>query len=199
MKPLSDPDPRTVMNRHRTLDLGHAHSKRRSPQAGVVRPVFALGLAAAWLASTTAHAVDGCLVMLCLAAPDWKQIPQCVPTIHQLHKDLAMGKPFPTCKDAGPGNNMQHEWAVAPNNCPPQYTHVFELEAGPSYSCDFMGVITVIINGAPFTRTWWTEGDNVTEFSPAAKAQLGSWDPRFDADFAAWLAAQPVVPMVDPI
>lgn len=141
-----------------------------------------------------AWAVDGCLVMLCLAAPDWKQIPQCVPTIHQLHKHLAMGKPFPSCKDAGPGNNLQHEWVQAPTNCPPQYTHVKELEAGPSYSCDYLGVITVIVNGAPFTRTWWTEGDNVSEFSPAAKAQLGSWNPRFDNDFAAWLAAQPVVP-----
>ena len=95
------------------------------------------------LAATAAHAVDGCLVMLCLAAPDWKQIPQCVPTIHQLHKDLAMGKPFPTCKDAGPGNNLQHEWVQAPTNCPPQYTHVKELEAGPFYWCDYMGLITV--------------------------------------------------------
>jgi hypothetical protein len=34
-------------------------------------------------------------------------------------------------------------------------------------------------------------GDTVTEFSPAAKAQLGTWDTRFEDDYAAWLAALP--------
>ena len=34
-------------------------------------------------------------------------------------------------------------------------------------------------------------GDTVTEFSPAAKAQLGTWDTKFDDDYAAWFAALP--------
>jgi hypothetical protein len=34
-------------------------------------------------------------------------------------------------------------------------------------------------------------GDTVTEFTPAAKAQLGDWDTRFDDDLTAWLAALP--------
>jgi hypothetical protein len=31
----------------------------------------------------------------------------------------------------------------------------------------------------------------VTEFTPAAKAQLGTWDTKFDDDYAAWFAALP--------
>lgn len=37
----------------------------------------------------------------------------------------------------------------------------------------------------------------MTEFSPAAMAQLGKWDTRIDDDYAAWLAArQPTNPPV---
>lgn len=142
--------------------------------------------------SRPARAVDGCLVMLCLAAPSWRDIPQCVPPIKKVLRDLARGKPFPVCGMAGAGNSANHAWASAPDYCPPQYTRVFEGEIGPVYSCDYSGAVSVSINGAPFARTWWTMGgDSVTEFSPAAKAQLGTWDRRFDDDYAAWLAALP--------
>lgn len=144
------------------------------------------------LAPRAAHAVDGCLVLLCFAAPNWRSIPQCVPPIRQVLRDLARGKPFPTCAMAGAGNSASHAWASAPGYCPPQYTRVFDGESGPIYSCDYTGAVSVSINGAPFARTWWTmAGDSVTEFSPAAKAQLGTWDTRFDDDYAAWLAALP--------
>lgn len=144
------------------------------------------------VAPRAAHAVDGCLVLLCFAAPNWRSIPQCVPPIRQVLRDLARGKPFPTCAMAGAGNSASHAWASAPGYCPPQYTRVFDGESGPIYSCDYTGAVSVSINGAPFARTWWTmAGDSVTEFSPAAKAQLGTWDTRFDDDYAAWLAALP--------
>lgn len=139
-----------------------------------------------------ARAVDGCLVMLCFAAPSWRSIPQCVPPIKQVLRDLARGKAFPTCSMAGGGNSANHAWASAPSYCPPQYTRVFDSESGPIYSCDYTGAVSVSIDGAPFARTWWTmDGDTVTEFSPAAKAQLGTWDTRFDDDYAAWLASLP--------
>ena len=52
--------------------------------------------------------------------------------------------------------------------------------------------MSVSVNGEPFARTWWNMGgDSVTEFSPAAKAQLGSWETKFDDDYAAWLASLP--------
>ena len=139
-----------------------------------------------------AHAVDGCKVLLCFAAPSWKSIPECVPTIRQLERDLARGKPFPACNMAGAGNSAQHNWSNPPIDCPPQYTHAYQDEYGPVYSCDYVGAVSVTVNGAPFTRTWWTPGgDTVTEFTPAAKAQLKSWDTRFDDDYAAWLSIQP--------
>jgi hypothetical protein len=144
------------------------------------------------IAPRQAHAVDGCLVLLCFAAPSWRSIPQCVPPIKQVLRDLARGKSFPTCSMAGGGNSASHAWANAPSYCPPQYTRVFDSESGPIYSCDYTGAVSVSINGAPFARTWWTmAGDTVTEFSPAAKAQLGTWDTRFDDDYAAWLASLP--------
>eukprot|EP01036_Dinobryon_divergens_P012369 gene12369-16659_t len=36
------------------------------------------------LAPTSARAVDGCLVLLCFAAPSWRAIPQCVPPVVQV-------------------------------------------------------------------------------------------------------------------
>lgn len=147
------------------------------------------------LAASSAHAVDGCQVLLCFAAPNWRAIPQCVPPITQVLRDLARGRPFPTCNMAGAGNSASHAWASAPRYCPPQYTRVYEGESGPVYSCDYTGAVSVSINGAPFARTWWTmSGETVTEFSPAAKTQLGTWDTRFDDDYAVWLAALPPPP-----
>lgn len=150
------------------------------------------------LAPSTARAVDGCLVLLCFAAPSWRSIPQCVPPIRQVFRDLARGRAFPTCGMSGAGNSAHHAWARAPGNCPPQYTRVHETESGYIYTCDYLGAVSVSINGHPFARTWWNMGgDTVTDFSPDAKAQLGSWDTRFDDDHAAWQAALPPVPPAD--
>jgi hypothetical protein len=168
-----------------------------TPGTARQRTVIRLACMGALLAGLTgytasARAVDGCLVLLCFAAPSWRSIPQCVPPIRQVLRDLARGKPFPTCGMAGAGNSASHVWASAPGYCPPQYTRVFDGESTRIYSCDYTGAISVSINGAPFARTWWTmAGDSVTEFSPAAKAQLGTWDTRFDDDYAAWLASLP--------
>ena len=140
----------------------------------------------------SALAVDGCLVLLCFAAPNWRAIPQCVPPIQQVLRDLARGRPFPTCASAGPGNNAAHQWAAAPTYCPPQYTRVIEAESGVLYTCDYTGAISVMIGSSLWARTWWSFGGNtVTEYTPTAKAHLGTWQTRFDEDYAAWLATQP--------
>lgn len=150
---------------------------------------MALGLA---VLSPTVRAVDGCTVLLCLAAPSWRAIPQCVPPIRELLHDLARGRAFPSCAMAGGGNSAVHAWASAPDFCPPHYTRVQDGPNGPIYACDFQGAIAVTVDGMPFARTWWSiGGDAVTEFSAAAKTRLGSWDSRFDDDFAAWLATRP--------
>ncbi len=139
-----------------------------------------------------ARAVDGCLVLLCFAAPSWRAIPQCVPPIREVLRDLARGRAFPTCGMSGPGNSASHQWAGAPDYCPPQYTRVFDGPTGPVYSCDYSGAVTVSVDGTVWARTWWGfGGDTSTEFTPAAKAQLGTWDTKFDTDYAAWLASLP--------
>jgi hypothetical protein len=142
-----------------------------------------------------AHAVDGCLVLLCFAAPIWSAIPQCVPPIKQVLHDLARGRPFPSCSMAGAGNGATNRRASAPAYCPPQYTHKSEYDGNTSEMCEFDGAVEVSIEGALWTRTWWSlSGDSVTEYTPAAKAQLGTFDTRFDDDYARWLAMQPPDP-----
>jgi hypothetical protein len=93
---------------------------------------------------------------------------------------------------AGAGNRANHAWSSAPTFCPPQYTRVIDGESAPIYQCDYSGAISVSINGAPFSCTWWSfGGDSMTEFSPSAKTQLGTWDTRFDDDYAKWLTSLP--------
>ena len=176
------------------------HSASRSGTtrtAAKGRKVCAAGASAAVLslylfAPTAARAVDGCLVLLCFEAPSWKSIPQCVPPIRQVLRDLARGKAFPTCGTSGAGNSARHAWARAPGNCPPQCTRVNEAESGPISTCDYTGAITVTIDGKQFTRTRWDMGgDTVTDFSPVAKSQLGTWDTRYDEDRTAWLRSRP--------
>lgn len=174
------------------LQHGLMHRLQTAAFAGLL-PLAAVALATA---PSPARAVDGCVVLLCLAAPSWRAIPQCVPPIRQVLRDLARGRAFPTCAMAGVGNSSSHAWANAPGFCPPQYTQVIEGRNGPIYRCGYTGAVSVDINGLPFARTWWSlGGDTVTEFSPAAKAQLGTWDPRFDDDYAAWLAGLPTPPL----
>lgn len=168
-------------------------SKRRFRPQGSLHSLAGITVCAALGAPAPAHAVDGCQVLLCLAAPSWRSISQCVPPVTQVLRDLARGKPFPTCAMAGAGNSAAHNWASAPSFCPPQYTRVFDGPNGPIYSCDYSGAISVTVQGALFSTTWWSlSGDSSTEFSPYAKAQLGNWDTKFDTDYAAWLASQPV-------
>ena len=142
----------------------------------------------------SAHAVDGCLVLLCFAAPSWSAIPQCVPPIRQVLRDLARGRPFPICSMAGGGNSATHRWSSAPAFCPSQYTSISGHDGNGTPLCAYDGAVEVRIEGDLWTRTWWSRaGNNVTEYTPAAKAQLGTWDTRFDDDYASWLASQPPV------
>jgi hypothetical protein len=136
-----------------------------------------------------AKAVDGCLVLLCFAAPSWRAIAQCVPPIQEVLRDLARGRPFPSCGMSGSGNGADNRRSSAPGFCPPQYMDAVILESSSDYYCRFDGAVSVTINGSQWSRTWWSfRGDTVTEFTPEAKASLGTWDTRFDDDLAAWLA-----------
>ena len=179
------------MNQLVTLDRGAPTAK----PAGRFGYKLAAIVALTGLMSAPAQAVDGCLVLLCLAAPSWSAIPQCVPPVQQVLRDLALGRPFPTCAMAGAGNQAANHWASAPDYCPPQYTQVTDGEAGQIYNCAFTGAVEVSINGELWARVWWSMGgETVTEYSPTAKATLGTWDTKFDDDYAAWLAQHPPPP-----
>lgn len=185
------------MTTHRSASIA-----RRMPVHALWRAIALPCLAVAAMAGAPApaHAVDGCQVLLCFAAPNWRKVPQCVPPIRQVLRDLARGRAFPTCAMSGAGNSAQHNWAAAPTNCPPQYTRLVETDTGSSYTCDYTGAISVMVDGAAFARTWWNmAGDTVTEFSPAAKAQMGSWDTRYDDEYQAWTGAQASVPVAPSI
>jgi hypothetical protein len=154
---------------------------------------------ATWATSTLA--ADGCLVLLCLAAPDWRSVSACVPPIQQVLQDLAQGREFPSCTFAGAGNSARQDWTSGAADCPEQYVRYEDGENTRVASCAYQGVVTVNVNAVPFTRTWWSfSGDTVTEFSPAAKQQLGRWSSRFDDDHADWLARQipPAPPPIEP-
>lgn len=176
--------------------------ERSAARARAVRTLVSTGLGAviglAALLPLPARALDGCLVLLCLAAPSWSSIAQCVPPVRQVLSDLLHGHPFPTCSMSGAGNAASNQWSSAPDYCPVQYTHETYLESGTSYRCDYDAAVEVNVNGVLWTRTWWNlSGGSVTEFTPAAKAQLGTWDTRFDDDYAAWLASQAGTPPTD--
>ncbi|MCW5656754.1 MAG: hypothetical protein KIT60_03550 [Burkholderiaceae bacterium] len=175
--------------------MEHAHTITQPPGRRAAR----LGIAITLMTATcTALAVDGCLVLLCLAAPDWRKVVQCVPPVQQALRDLARGRPFPECKTGGAGNQAAAAWANAPDNCPPQYTRAIEGESTTTYACDYTGVVTVTVEGTVFTRTWWNMGgDSVTEYTSTAKTVLKSWDTRFDDEYAVWFSAQPKTVPVD--
>lgn len=170
----------------------------RQPAAATIKnraaPILAAILAAAGtlLPMPPAKAADGCLVLLCLAAPSWRNIAQCIDPVRQVLRDLARGRPFPTCSMSGSGNSASNQWASAPAYCPPQYTSSYQTESGTIYVCTYAGAVELNVDGALWSRVWWNpSGDSVTEFTPAARSRLGAWDSRFEDDYAAWLAAQP--------
>jgi len=140
-----------------------------------------------------ARAVDGCLVLLCLAG-NWSAIPQCVPPVEELFHDLALGASFPSCAFASapslstatppaasaqaaaagawaPGASLAtNEW-ISAQTCPPPLANRW----GTFFSCsEYAGLIRVVVNGEPWSQVLWSgTGASLTCYWPAAQAALG--------------------------
>lgn len=158
-------------------------------------------MAAMALMSAPAHAVDGCKIMLCMAG-NWRNIAECEPEVRKALKDAARGKTWPQCSMASSNSSGSSPDAAAtmapayaPSNCPAQYTSTVDVggdSGGIAYACKYSMVISVSIQGQPWTRVWSdAEGNTSTEYFPAAKAQLkpSDMDPTFDSDYVLYQAA----------
>jgi hypothetical protein len=182
------PSARAICTRTASKSDGAPLATQRSTP---LRLLLAAAFAALLGISPQAKAADGCLVLLCFAAPSWSSIAQCVDPVRSVLNDLAHGHPFPSCDMSGAGNTANNTWSNPPDFCPPQYTTAIYLESGTTYQCAYDGAVSVTIDGNLWSRTWWSlSGSSVTEFTPSAKASMGSWDTKFDDDYAAWLATQ---------
>lgn len=142
---------------------------------------------------STAHADDGCVVVLCLAG-NWKQIDQCVPPVKKALRDLALGRALPSCDMASSGSagaTGASNRMLSGQTCPAQYGVFVRDGDGRIVDrvCRVTGAITVSVDGVPWSVTYWNSSDSVTWFSDAAREGLGSGDNQYDSDLAAWRAS----------
>nr|WP_317623843.1 hypothetical protein [Acidovorax sp. SUPP3334]BDH38352.1 hypothetical protein AVHM3334_23135 [Acidovorax sp. SUPP3334] len=152
------------------------------------------GMALAMLAlfaAPPAHAVDGCKFLLCIAGP-WTRIAECRPTVQEVLRDLAKGRPFPTCGMSGAGNSARNLW-TSEATCPAMYKR-FNGE-GLYTSCAYMGIISVSVNGGHWSDVYWSAGgDSVTFYTDAARQSFARnpnatpLDDQFQRDMNAWNA-----------
>jgi hypothetical protein len=163
--------------------------------AGTVVTVSAVfGLAAA----PQAKAADGCLVLLCLAG-NWKQIPMCVPAVKQVLRDIARGRPFPTCNSADAQNRPNFTWTNQ-GNCPVFYSQ-YNAENGSWLACNYPALITVNVNGQLWSEVFisMVSEDTSTRYTDGARQSLGERiDPKYDIDSGYWTANNPPAPTTEP-
>lgn len=153
--------------------------------------VSSMALASLSMFSTSAaHAADGCKFLLCIAGP-WSSIAECRATVHEVFRDLAHGRPFPSCGMSGANNTAHNTW-VDEASCPSMYRQYGAVSGGYS-SCAYPARISVYINGGLWSQVYWNMSANTsTWYSAAARSgltqQAGSTplDDRFLNDLRGW-------------
>jgi hypothetical protein len=144
--------------------------------------------------SSSAFALDGCKVLLCLAG-NWKGIAACVPPVREALRDMALGHAYPHCDmgsgpstappdPAHPEANRADSYPTNEETCPVMYSRY--SRNGEWHSCRYQGLISVVVQGSEWTRVFWdANGATSTSYSPAALAQLGdNVDPTYANDLA---------------
>ena len=80
-----------------------------------------LAMVALFGMSPPAHAVDGCTVLLCFAAPSWRSIPQCVPPDSAGSQGPGPGQAVPDVRNGRPMDTSMGlsplEWLVMATRC----------------------------------------------------------------------------------
>ena len=149
------------------------------------------------LAAPAAYAVDGCKVTLCIAG-NWRNISTCVPPVRQAIHDSSLGRGWPTCDMSSSSSAGESTVAGTPTsqyNCPPMYANYVSDQRSQRYvGCRYAGIVSVTIGGQPWSTLYWdADGNSVTAYSDAAKAQLGAgnYDTAYDDALAAWNASHP--------
>lgn len=127
------------------------------------------------LSLSSAHAVDGCKFLLCIAGP-WTSIDACRPTVYEVFHDLARGRPFPTCAmSGGPSNSASNMWA-SEATCPIMYRE-YDSDRGYYIGCRYPGQISVQVNGQWWSTVYWnSSGQTSTHWSDAALDKLSQPD-----------------------
>jgi hypothetical protein len=154
--------------------------RQRGPRALAAAMLLALGM------PTTASAADGCQVMLCLSG-NWKSIPLCVSPVREVLRDLARGKPFPTCRMADGGGSTASHQRTTEANCPRMYS-LYHPDSGAWMGCRYAGVISLRVDGDAWADVFWSpQGNTSTRHHGAARAALGDRvDLTYDSDLRAW-------------
>jgi len=147
--------------------------------------IVAMALALYFGAGRT-HAADGCKFLLCIAGP-WQQIAECRPTVLQVFRDTALGKPFPACDTSGESSQALNELNTH-TTCPEMYRQYNDY-SGAYVGCAYRWKIDVYIDGYDLWETvYWDLFGTSTWYSPSAEEMLGpdSLDPKYEQDQAAW-------------
>jgi len=165
-------------------------SKIKNPSWPVSAAVAALSM----FFATSAHAVDGCRFLLCIAGP-WASIAACRPTVHEVLHDLAKGRPIPTCDMSGPGNGANNIWTNEAS-CPSMY-RLHNADSGAYGGCTYPGRIAVYVDGELWSQVYWNmSGNTSTWYSDAARSGLtqhpgpSPLDDTFLRDLTGWNAGQ---------
>jgi hypothetical protein len=169
-----------------------------SPRAVAFTPLVATAMrpivsAVALLAVTAAPAIaaDGCRFLLCIAGP-WQSIPECRPTVLEVFRQTALGRPFPTCELSGEGSQAFNAGHIA-GTCPDMYKVYNDLN-GRYLRCTYRWKVDVFIDGYGLWSTvHWDKFGTSTWYSESARQQLGAdaLDPKYDQDLDEWSKANP--------
>lgn len=171
---------------------------------------LALVLAAA---TPPAHAVDGCKVLMCIAA-NWRDISECRPDVEGALRDVARGKGWPECSFSGSGSEQpipvtgSVRYDTMPNNCPEYFKSWFLVETENSFVwdwyCSFTGYIDTYVDHHHWVRTYYDPyGNSLPEWGVAAReafpVEVGDKRIGVDLYHDAWVAkGRPVGPPYDP-